>query len=308
LCANSDPTFSNVTVTENVALNGGGIYIGGISSVILNKVIISENFADGNMDQSFTYGFGGGIYTNADSYLINVSIVGNKATGNTGGMSCKYWSYPVLINTIIWNNSLPNISYEKSPFQAGVPLTIGYSAIGGNETIKNEDYVNWLEGNIDSYPSFVDSLYGDYNLAEGSPCIDAGIQDTILVYNSGQDTVFIPLMTYLGSAPDMGAYEFDPASNLKREIKLPNQYSLYQNYPNPFNPHTRITFTLPKSEFVTLKIYNILGQEVSTMVSNRLNPGIHSYQFNGSNLASGVYYYQIETNAYRQVKKMILLQ
>jgi D-alanyl-D-alanine carboxypeptidase len=89
---------------------------------------------------------------------------------------------------------------------------------------------------------------------------------------------------------------------------LPFEYSLDQNYPNPFNPSTTIEFTLPKSEYVELKVYNILGKEVATLVAKKLNQGNHIYQFDGKNLASGVYYYQLVAGDYREVKKMILLR
>jgi photosystem II stability/assembly factor-like uncharacterized protein len=88
----------------------------------------------------------------------------------------------------------------------------------------------------------------------------------------------------------------------------PQHYSLNQNYPNPFNPVTTISFTLPQTEFTTLKIYDLLGREITTIVSQKLVPGIHTYQFNASNLASGVYYYQIVAGKFRQVKKMVLLK
>ena len=80
------------------------------------------------------------------------------------------------------------------------------------------------------------------------------------------------------------------------------------NYPNPFNPSTTIEFTLHKAEFIELKVYNILGKEVSTLVSKKLNEGNYTYSFDGSNLASGVYYYQLVASEYREVKKMILLR
>ena len=85
-------------------------------------------------------------------------------------------------------------------------------------------------------------------------------------------------------------------------------FTLYQNYPNPFNPITNIEFRLPQLEFVTLKIYNMLGKEVSTLVSMKLNPGNHTYTFDGKNLASGIYYYRLVAGEYREVKKMILLK
>ena len=79
-------------------------------------------------------------------------------------------------------------------------------------------------------------------------------------------------------------------------------------HPNPFNPSTNIEFTLPKSEFVELKVYNILGKEVTTLVSNKLNQGNYTYTLDGSNLASGVYYYQLVAGEFKEVKKMILLR
>jgi hypothetical protein len=145
-------------------------------------------------------------------------------------------------------------------------------------------------------------------LQEGSPCIDKGIQDTIIVYNDGKETIFVPAMDYIGSAPDIGAYEFGNPAAIEQEIIVLTNYILRQNYPNPFNPSTTIEFTLPKSEFVELKIYNILGKEVSTLVSNKLNQGNHTYQFKGKNLASGIYYYQLVAGDYREVKKMILIK
>ena len=87
-----------------------------------------------------------------------------------------------------------------------------------------------------------------------------------------------------------------------------SNYHLPQNYPNPFNPSTTIEFSLAKSEFVELKIYNILGKEVSTLVSKKLNQGNHTYTFDGKNLASGIYYYQLVASDYREVKKMILIK
>jgi len=89
---------------------------------------------------------------------------------------------------------------------------------------------------------------------------------------------------------------------------FPEEFSLKQNYPNPFNPSTTIKFQIPTSEFITLKVYNILGEEVATLVSKKLNIGNHTYTFDGKNLASGIYYYQLVAGDYREVRKMIMLK
>jgi hypothetical protein len=93
-----------------------------------------------------------------------------------------------------------------------------------------------------------------------------------------------------------------------QESYVLSTYSLYQNYPNPFNPSTTIEFTLHKSEYVELKVYNTLGQEVQVLLNERKHAGHHKVEFNGRNLPSGVYFYKIEAGEYKQVRKSILLK
>jgi len=89
---------------------------------------------------------------------------------------------------------------------------------------------------------------------------------------------------------------------------IPQVYSLEQNYPNPFNPSTTIRYQLPQDGLVTLKIYDILGREVTTLVNEEKTKGRYEINFNASNLASGVYLYRIKVNDYVAIKKMILLK
>jgi len=89
---------------------------------------------------------------------------------------------------------------------------------------------------------------------------------------------------------------------------IPQVYSLKQNYPNPFNPTTNIQFAIPKAGFVTMKVYNLLGQEVTTLVDEYKNAGTYKVDFNASNLSSGVYFYKIDAGNYTNVKKMILMK
>ncbi|MFZ1280609.1 MAG: DUF5666 domain-containing protein [Ignavibacteriaceae bacterium] len=87
-----------------------------------------------------------------------------------------------------------------------------------------------------------------------------------------------------------------------------NEFALEQNYPNPFNPSTSISFTLTANQFVTLKVFNALGEEVSTLVNGNLNQGIHSVSFNANGLSSGFYIYRLESGNQVQVRKMMLLK
>jgi hypothetical protein len=90
--------------------------------------------------------------------------------------------------------------------------------------------------------------------------------------------------------------------------ETPVSYKLSQNYPNPFNPTTKISYALPKSGLVTLKVYDILGKEVATLVNEVKNAGNYSVDFSASNFTSGVYFYKIETNGFSDIKKMMLIK
>lgn len=95
-----------------------------------------------------------------------------------------------------------------------------------------------------------------------------------------------------------------------REVEsgIPNNLTLEQNYPNPFNPTTRIRFTIPNSDFVTLKVYNTLGEEVATLVNKEMNAGSYEVDFIGSKLSSGIYFYTLKTSTFTRTMKMLLLK
>lgn len=90
--------------------------------------------------------------------------------------------------------------------------------------------------------------------------------------------------------------------------QIPEQFSLSQNYPNPFNPSTKINFAIPKSGLVTLKVYDILGREVKTLVNEIKSPGNYAIGFNGSELTSGVYFCRMQSAGFSDVKKLVLLK
>ena len=89
---------------------------------------------------------------------------------------------------------------------------------------------------------------------------------------------------------------------------VPDKFELSQNYPNPFNPVTNLRFGIPESGFTTLKIYDVLGNKVATLVNELLSPGNYQVQWDGSSFASGVYYYKLETNSFSETRKMFLLK
>jgi hypothetical protein len=89
---------------------------------------------------------------------------------------------------------------------------------------------------------------------------------------------------------------------------LPTEYRLEQNYPNPFNPTTTILFSLEHPQHATLKVFDVLGREVATLVNGELNPGQHSVVFDAKNLPSGMYFFRLTTPTFSQTKSMEVLK
>ena len=88
--------------------------------------------------------------------------------------------------------------------------------------------------------------------------------------------------------------------------ELPADFELSQNYPNPFNPTTTISYSVPEKGLITLKVYNLMGQEMAELVNCMKNEGTHQVIFDASQLSSGVYFYKLKVGAKMQIRKMIL--
>jgi hypothetical protein len=107
----------------------------------------------------------------------------------------------------------------------------------------------------------------------------------------------------------LSAYVYSGYTGIERNYSsVPQGVTLVQNYPNPFNPRTNIEFSIPKTEFVTIKIYNLLGQEVTTLVSEKLTPGNYIYNWDAEYLSSGIYLCQLQVGNYFKTRKMILIK
>jgi len=119
-----------------------------------------------------------------------------------------------------------------------------------------------------------------------------------------------PMLSLLGCV--VGGVVYGDTSyyptDISDDIELVDNYKLHQNYPNPFNPSTTIKFELPQSSVVSLKVYDVLGNEVATLVKDELTAGIHSVEFNAESFPSGTYFYRLQSNTFASVKKMLLLK
>ncbi|MCB0727226.1 MAG: T9SS type A sorting domain-containing protein [Ignavibacteriae bacterium] len=102
--------------------------------------------------------------------------------------------------------------------------------------------------------------------------------------------------------------DYNANSPIDETTSIPTEYSLSQNYPNPFNPTTNLEFGIPELGFVSLKVYDISGKEVATLVNEIKSPGRYNVKFDGSNFASGVYFYKITSGNFSAVKRMFLIK
>ena len=105
----------------------------------------------------------------------------------------------------------------------------------------------------------------------------------------------------------MGAFEYIPL-NVLVEIGVPTKFNLGQNYPNPFNPTTNVKFSISNVQFVTLKVFDMLGKEIAILVNEKLDAGEHNIKWNASEYPSGVYSYQLTAGNFRETKRMILIK
>jgi hypothetical protein len=170
--------------------------------------------------------------------------------------------------------------------------------------VKNSNSQTWIElkAIVDNTDRLVSVLTADLSeITKTDPAkFDVKIQ---FVSNQGLNHEWV-----LEPAFVVGDYIDAVKTDSTKSDAMPKKFALYANYPNPFNPSTIISYDLPKQAVVELKIYDILGKEVATLVNKELAAGSHSVEFDASRLGSGVYFYTIKAGGYFAVKKMLLLK
>ncbi len=120
--------------------------------------------------------------------------------------------------------------------------------------------------------------------------------------------VFSYYCVYHRSIGMVGTITVESPASVKLNNPIADSYNLEQNYPNPFNPTTEINYSLPKSSFVNISVYNLLGDKVSTLINRKQSAGKYSVEFNAGNLPSGVYFYSIQAGNFSDTKKLVLLK
>ena len=178
--------------------------------------------------------------------------------------------------------------------------------------IANNVPFGWLSSMCDisqCYPSTRDTTDPE-QYSPGPHDISIDFSDTNAVRTPGMGQVIVMAQRVGGTSEShnatFGASTFPVG--IRQINSIVNEFKLNQNYPNPFNPTTRIGFTVDKSDYVDLRLYDILGREVKVLLSQPMNPGEYEIDFKADNLASGMYYYRLQSGDNVAVKKMTLVK
>lgn len=200
--------------------------------------------------------------------------------------------------------------YHATPL---APQNLSVSA-----STNNHPLLSWSKNNepdLDYYKvyKYAYSEQGWYLLGTTT---NNSFEDVTEIYVLGGHVANEHWVYYKVTAVDKHPYESPASNQVGARVKgaalekiagsIPNEYSLDQNYPNPFNPTTKITYSIKEEGLVTLKVYNVLGKEVATLVNENKPEGNYEVEFNASQLPSGMYIYKIQSGSFTDVKKMIL--
>jgi hypothetical protein len=321
---NADVVKNNYVEQNNTRTSGQGIFVStstGGTTLIFNNVCYGMYTSASLIKYKYA--------TSGSSVIVSNTIYGGKSDlvqtddpkvifknniiQTTGAYTLVYFINAV--NTANINNNI----YKRSSTGTSV---IDYGS-RGNKTLKQWQSLGFDKSSFEADPKFANAGAKDFSLLATSPAIDKGL--TLgAPYNTDIRNVSRPT----GAGYDIGAYEYttqllngktmannnnsqvenDELYKVETSVDVPQQYELGQNYPNPFNPSTTIRYNLPQNSMVTLKVYDILGKEVATLVNEMKSAGSYEINFNALHLASGTYIYRIQADGFTQTKKMMLMK
>ena len=312
-----NPHIINNVIMSNSGMYGGGIVLNYTGAAIRNNVIYNNRVYQA-VAGAPTFG-GAGIWTysnfgNVPKIIENNTIAGNSSEGGGSGAAGKgggvlIWGTSVQAkNNIIWENT--QTTGNQIALITGGSIDLTYSLVEGG----------WAgTGNIDTNPNFEET---SFYLSDSSECIDGGDPDP--VYNDPEGDPGMGKWPAEGTIiNDIGAYggpdskelgEFIISSVNEQNFEpLPQGFLLLQNFPNPFNPSTKIKFTIPSvgtrdRVSVQLLVYDVLGNEIATLVNEEKPTGTFKVEFNGTGLPSGIYLYQLKAGSFVQTRKMVYLK
>ncbi len=287
-------TFGSLFYSDDDGDNWSQIPLGNNNIFIESMAVTSE----GNLLLSASNFFVEG--------LVFISTDGGVTWSDTALTSFSTGSF-----IAVDNNDRIYVVFDGDEFfysdDAGITWhTISASGLpGGSEVIRlafdsNNHIYAGAQSNGVYYSTDGGSTWSAKN--DGLPAANGGYPAMQFLYVDPEDAVFA------GTYYDGLFIGNRSATSISVSQKTPDRFFLQQNYPNPFNPSTTISFTIPAAQKVNLNIYNVLGEQVATVINGRLNAGTHTIHWNAGNLPSGIYYYTLKSGSFSQAKAMVLLK
>jgi hypothetical protein len=234
-----------------------------------------------------------------------------------------YWAGLATIDFVWPNTEYRFVHYLPYEVFARYPLTFGFSFDQWVEVFDTTYDSNWQivsSSNYFNQQIITIDGYGTLKLPGMElQCLRQKKEYPYYGYKEfyylTRDTVFLIVTDVPLTEPDTGFVDadyqvlFSPISGIEEDNSARiSEFRLHQNYPNPFNSTTRIDYQLPLTNHVILKVYDVLGRKIATLVDQRLPAGKHQVELNASEMPSGIYYYQLQAGNYHEVKKMILMK
>jgi len=333
---NLTAVINSCTIFKNTSTGSAGI--GGIGVLSPSSVYVKNSIIGGNISSSGPPDIYGGIISENYNLLQNVSgaTITGDTTNNIYGLSpdCQ----PLALNNSK-NGTMTCAIPDSSPARDVIPIDSNGAPLldqrGANRNGKFDIGAYEFWDNNGALPvelsSFMASVNGNTVYLKWATATEINNRGFQIEKSSNNGFIPLAFISGHGTSTQLNKYTYTDknvssgvyAYRLKQidyngtykyskivevNISTPNKFTLSQNYPNPFNPSTTINFTLPSAERVRIIIYNQLGQQVALVMDRNFEAGNHSIHFNGSNLASGVYFYRIKAGIFSQVRKMILLK
>lgn len=267
----------------------------------VNDAIIYSSITDNISSYSFPAGSIPGFYPNEKMLQIHATDLTVTYNAETGFLNDKPYSLGGLPgkNAVLARNG----SFDMEAYSAETGNWSSYTLTEHIQNCYTVDLVGLALCRDGA--TWTDRYYAYNGYSDNIVFLDPVGNAALYSDKVGDETILI--------VRDSTIYAFDPfgISGVEDENNkiIPQEYHLAQNYPNPFNPRTTIEYSLPNANFVTLKIYDILGREVDNLVSEKMAAGTHNHIWNASGFASGVYYYRLTTDSgFDQSRKLLLMK
>ncbi len=314
-----DGIITNAVIESNILYSNGK---GGGSAINLDGVQDSKiynNLLYNNHSSGISLFMIDGAEGSKNNEIYNNTIVNPTATRwdiniNTGSTGNIVYNN-ILINHHSYRGSITIDASSLNGFKCDYNILENRLSSDGDNTVVTLSQWQALGYDLNSKLAepddqvFIDTSSGDFHLLQNSQAVNTGTSQVSNVVKVDLDSVIRPQ----GSRYDIGCYEFTNTTSVTK-INIPEGFKLYQNYPNPFNPTTKIKYSiaplnLSKEEtLVQIKVYDILGKAVTTLVNERKQPGNYEITFNGDKLSSGIYFYRLKAGNFIQTKKMMILK